>query len=271
MDLDEIAELALQQFQEKQQQQKSLDIRGAATHSESVSCQVDEQPQPLLVAKTEDGELKGDASSEQSGAPQKTGAMSASQYRQRQRLGIQPEAPSYHDEVATKLAQRYPKLLSPSQAMDDDKEHQNEQQQQRREPLREPCQMPAIASGDSQAGGGGSQPRLVKTIEHYTFADGEDVVSIYVNFETDLWPGASNYISEPNVKVDCKASSLDVWLDSVPVSPQNLQHLAVWRLSLSPLFSRVEPSLLEVKFRSKKLTLRLTKVKAGPWKKVLKS
>merc|ERR1712054_77940 len=114
---------------------------------------------------------------------------------------------------------------------------------------------------------GDDQGRLVKTIEHYTFADGEDSVNFYIHFDKDLFPGAAGFIKDSQVKVLSKATALDIRLEDVPVSEKNASLLAEWRLSLSPLFSRVENSLTTHKVRNGKLSVKLFKSKSGPWKK----
>lgn len=126
----------------------------------------------------------------------------------------------------------------------------------------ERSQMPAVAAE--------SDGHLVKTIEHYTFADGDDTVSFYIYFDKDLWDGASKFISENQVKVESHATSLRIRLDGVPVSDRSLETLAEWRLNLSPLFSRVEPMMTTHKVRSGKLSVKLAKAKNTPWKKGVK-
>merc|ERR1719401_2185297 len=78
----------------------------------------------------------------------------------------------------------------------------------------ERSQMPAIASNKGDG-------HLIKTIEHYSFADGDDTVSFYVHFDKDLWEGASSFIGESQVRVESHATSLDIRLEGVPVSKQS--------------------------------------------------
>mmetsp|Transcript_10509 Transcript_10509/g.23875 ORF Transcript_10509/g.23875 Transcript_10509/m.23875 type:complete len:273 (-) Transcript_10509:103-921(-) len=124
-------------------------------------------------------------------------------------------------------------------------------------------QMPAVSDPSSDG-------QLVKTIEHYTFADGEESVQFYISFDKDLWNGATKYITEQCIEVSSKSSSLEIRLLNVPVSERTLDVLATWRLQLSPLFSRVEPSLTTWKVRNGKLSVKLNKSKAGSWKKGVK-
>merc|ERR1712100_265936 len=65
----------------------------------------------------------------------------------------------------------------------------------RREALRDldRSQMPAVASSE-----GGL---LKKTIEHYTFVDEEDTAKFSVDFDRDLFPGASAFVTEENIHV----------------------------------------------------------------------
>lgn len=134
----------------------------------------------------------------------------------------------------------------------------------RQEALRdlERSQMPAVAD---EADG-----RLVKTIEHYTFADGDDSVNFYVSFDKDLWEGASRFVKLEGVKVTSKSTSLEIRLQDVPVGERNLETFAEWRLVLSPLFSRVEAAMTTHRLRNGKLSVKLFKAKAGPWKKGVK-
>lgn len=197
------------------------------------------------------------------------GPMTSAQYRQQQARGIKPEAgnmktPPTYEEF---LAVNFPHLL-------EDESKKKEERQQPEEPLTEEerlrlealseldrSQMPPCADVNGQ---------LVKTIEHYTFADGEDNVSFYVYFDKDLWPGAAKFIQESQVKVESRATSLEIRLQDVPVSEKLTETLAEWRLSLSPLFSRVEPTLTTHKVRNGKLSIKLCKAKSGPWKKGVK-
>lgn len=123
-------------------------------------------------------------------------------------------------------------------------------------------QMPAVA--------GGSQGGLAKTIEHYTFADDENMVSFSICFDRDLWDGASKYITDGQVKVESKASSLEIRLRDVPVSDRASESLAEWRLTLSPLFAHVEPSMTRHKVRNGRLSVKLVKTRSGSWKKGVK-
>lgn len=119
-------------------------------------------------------------------------------------------------------------------------------------------QMPAV----------GEAGHLVKTIEHYTFSDGEDAANFYINFDKDLWDGASEWVCFNKVKVVSKATSVDIRLDAVPIGVS--QPTAEWRLNLSPLFSRIEASMTTYKVKNGKLSIKVFKSKAGEWKKGLK-
>merc|ERR1712194_763994 len=122
--------------------------------------------------------------------------------------------------------------------------------------------MPAVAVSE------GSRP--VKTIEHYTFADGEDSVNFAVSFDKDLWAGAAKCIEEAQVHVDIKATSLEIRIVDVPLSADAADTLVDWRLNLAPLFSRVEPLMSKHRLRNGKLTVTLAKTRAGAWKKGVK-
>lgn len=204
--------------------------------------------------------------------------MTGAEFRQQQALGTSPElgsqtrAPSYEEF----LAAHYPHLLQQEENQNEKRQQEQLQQQQTEVPPSEEellrlqalqefgrSQMPAVADKDHEG-------LLVKTIEHYTFADGEDHVNFYVHFDKDLFPGAAAFIHENQVNVVSRATSLDIRLQDVPVSEKNTGLLAEWRLSLSPLFSRVEYSLTSHKVRNGKLSIKLFKSKNGQWKKGVK-
>mmetsp|Transcript_58291 Transcript_58291/g.102061 ORF Transcript_58291/g.102061 Transcript_58291/m.102061 type:complete len:291 (+) Transcript_58291:100-972(+) len=196
--------------------------------------------------------------------------MTGAQYRHQQALGVKPEmgnckAPPSYEEF---LAANFPHLV------EDENKKKSEERQEPEEPLTEEerlrlealkeldrSQMPACKDSSGQ---------LVKTIEHYMFADGEDHASFYIYFDKDLWPGASKFIQESQVKVESRATSLEIRLQDVPVSDKITETLAEWRLNLSPLFSKVEPTLTTHKVRNGKLSIKLCKAKSGPWKKGVK-
>lgn len=200
------------------------------------------------------------------------GKMDAETYRQRQSAGLKPEGgsskapPSYQNF----LSKHYPHLAKEKEEAEINAaklivrpEPISEDEKMRLEALKEleRSQMPAIA-----ADGG----VLTKTIEHYTFSDADDVATIYVSFDKDLWDGASKFVTFESIKVDCTATTLDIILQGVPVSDRSLETLAEWRLHLQPLFSRVEPVMTSHKLRNGKLSVKLCKVKNGSWKKALK-
>jgi hypothetical protein len=198
--------------------------------------------------------------------------MTGAEYRQQQALGVKPEmvkAPPTYEEF---LAANFPHLL---QEEEEAKQKKTVRQQPdvplteedilRLEALKEldRSQMPAVADKDVDG-------LLVKTIEHYTFADGEDNASFYVSFDKDLFPGAAAFVQETQVKIESRATSLEIRLQEVPVSEKTPTVLAEWRLTLSPLFGRVEPSMTTHKVKNGKLSIKLCKAKVGPWKKGVK-
>lgn len=210
--------------------------------------------------------------------------MGPAEYRERQAKGLKPEGvgakgkPSYEEF----LAAHYPHILEEKRekerkaAAQQEKNRQQEMDAQVAKSLSEAdvkllealndnerSQMPAVV--DKEQGG-----RLVKAIEHYTFADGDDTASFYVTFNKDLWEGASEHIQTDQIHVDSKATSLEIKLEGVPVSAKNPTVLADWRLDLKPLFGRVEPLLTTYKVKGGKLSIKVSKAKSGPWKKGVK-
>jgi len=198
--------------------------------------------------------------------------MDGKEWRTRQEKGLRPEIANANIQppgMAELMSQCQPFPRPLPGERDEQQEGAGEAPLSQDEALREKAlkdlersQMPAVAA---EEGG-----QLVKTIEHYSFADGEDIATFYVHFDKDLWDGASKHISEGQVKVDSKASSLEICLKDVPVSERTLQTLADWRLSLSPLFGRVEPMMTTQKMKNGKLTVKLAKAKNTPWKKGVK-
>jgi len=200
------------------------------------------------------------------------GPMTGVQFRQQQAFGVKPElantqagAPPTYEEF---LAANYPHLLQQEDikqrwSNDQAEVPPTQEEMLRVEALKEldRSQMPAVQGEDGL---------LVKTIEHYTFADSEDCVNFYVYFDKDLFPGAADFIQASQVKVESRSTSLDIRLQDVPVNAKNAGLLAEWRLTLSPLFSRVEASLTTHKVRNGKLSIKLYKAKQGAWKKGVK-
>lgn len=194
--------------------------------------------------------------------------MDGNEWRSRQEKGLKPEvanAALQPPGMAELLAQCRPTPKEPQENRREDVEEEaqpSEEDLLRQEALKdlERSQMPAVAA----------EGKLVKTIEHYSFADGEDTATFYIHFDKDLWDGAAKHISEAQVKVNSKASSLDICLQGVPVSEKCLQICPDWRLSLSPLFGRVEPMMTTHKVKNGKLTVKLAKAKNTPWKKGVK-
>ncbi|CAK0881941.1 unnamed protein product [Prorocentrum cordatum] len=62
-------------------------------------------------------------------------------------------------------------------------------------------------------------------------------------------------------EVESKASSLEIRLRDVPVSDRASESLAEWRLTLSPLFAHVEPSMTRHKVRNGRLSVKLVKTR----------
>mmetsp|Transcript_69701 Transcript_69701/g.168627 ORF Transcript_69701/g.168627 Transcript_69701/m.168627 type:complete len:265 (-) Transcript_69701:81-875(-) len=196
--------------------------------------------------------------------------MDGKEWRKRQEKGLKPEVANANIQppgMAELMAQCQPfprPLLGQGREQEEAEASPSQDELLRQQALKdlERSQMPAVA-----AEGGG---RLVKTIEHYAFADSEDIATFYVHFDKDLWDGASKHITEAQVKVDSKAGSLEILLQGVPVSEKSQQTLADWRLTLSPLFGRVEPLMTTQKMKNGKLTVKLAKAKNIPWKKGVK-
>lgn len=138
----------------------------------------------------------------------------------------------------------------------------SEEEQLRLEVLSEleRSQMPAVHKDDGI---------LLKTIEHYTFADSAEVATIYIELDKDLFEGAAASVSEANVEVTTRETDVTIVLHGVPAS-KTVAALADWRLHLSPLFHSVEPSETKWKLRKGKVSVRLKKRKMQDWRKLLK-
>eukprot|EP00419_Tripos_fusus_P003180 CAMPEP_0172683390 /NCGR_PEP_ID=MMETSP1074-20121228/18813_1 /TAXON_ID=2916 /ORGANISM="Ceratium fusus, Strain PA161109" /LENGTH=218 /DNA_ID=CAMNT_0013502231 /DNA_START=10 /DNA_END=666 /DNA_ORIENTATION=+ len=121
-------------------------------------------------------------------------------------------------------------------------------------------QMPAISYGDGV---------LLKTIEHYTFADTAEVATIYIELDKDLWNGASDCVTDASVDVACRESEVTITLQGVPTA-RAASTLANWRLHLAPMFHSVVPELTSWRLRNGKVSIKLKKKKAQDWRKVLK-
>lgn len=197
------------------------------------------------------------------------GPMDAAEYRAREVRQAQQEAesapadmlPNYED-----IAKQYSKTPEggPTKARSEDERPLTEEHL-RHQALNESerSQMPAVQAKDGET-------TLLKTIEHYMFADSEETASFYVTFNKDLWEGASKFVTDSQVTVNSTATTLDIRLQGVPVSEKCIDSLAEWRLTLAPLFSRVEPMLTTHKIRNGKLSVKLAKSKSGSWKKGVK-
>lgn len=270
----DIAELAFKEFQAK--------LRAAPRGETSPAPGPREAPRPAEtfahagMALTKEELLEGMAAEEEQRRQAKGRLMDAAEYRKRQDGGAKPEAamanratPLSLDEIMAKYQPQRPD----GQTQDEEPEQwrrrcreqvMSEEELQRHRILQElnRSQMPAVAKDDDGA--------LVKTIEHYSFADGEDAASFYVQFDKDLWEGASKFVEVGQVQIDSKPNSLEIRLLGIPVSERALDRLAEWRLSLSPLFSRVEPAMTTWKVKGGKLVVKLAKSKTGAWKKGVK-
>jgi len=202
--------------------------------------------------------------------------MDPAEYRRRQEAGLRPEMASSMPSEARQTPLSYDELLKQyyPHHLDQEADVQvanvgsapqvspTEDELQRLEVLQamERSQMPAVADGAGF---------LVKTIEHYAFSDAEDSASFSINFDKDLWEGASSFVQVSQVRIDSSATSLEIRLQGIPVADR-MDVLADWRLVLSPLFARVEPSMTTHKVRGNKLTVKLAKSKQGAWKKGVK-
>eukprot|EP00747_Dinoflagellata_sp_TGD_P187253 gnl/TRDRNA2_/TRDRNA2_44813_c0_seq1.p1 gnl/TRDRNA2_/TRDRNA2_44813_c0~~gnl/TRDRNA2_/TRDRNA2_44813_c0_seq1.p1 ORF type:complete len:288 (+),score=73.48 gnl/TRDRNA2_/TRDRNA2_44813_c0_seq1:66-929(+) len=120
-------------------------------------------------------------------------------------------------------------------------------------------QMPAI-----HADGG----TVIKTIEHYAFADSDDVATIYIELDKDLYEGAAACVKEDMIEAIAKDTEATIWVRGVPAS-QTVATTVDWRLHLSPLCHSVDSAVV-VKLRKGKISVKLKKRKKQPWKKVLK-
>jgi len=124
----------------------------------------------------------------------------------------------------------------------------------------ERSQMPAVKKDDGLP---------VKTIEHYTFSDSSDVASISIEFDKDLFEGASGFVSDNNVEVSTQDSEVTILLHGLPAS-KTIASLCDWRLHLAPLFHTVDPDETKWKIRKGKLSVKLKKRKMQDWRRVLK-
>lgn len=138
----------------------------------------------------------------------------------------------------------------------------SEEEQLRLEVLAEldRSQMPAVHQED-----GG----LLKTIEHYTFADSNDAATISIELDKDLFEGAAAHVVVENIEVVTHDTEVTILLHKVPAS-KTVSTLADWRLHLSPLFHSVEPDGTTYKVRKGKVSVKLKKKKMQEWRRVLK-
>merc|ERR1712113_574409 len=112
----------------------------------------------------------------------------------------------------------------------------------------------------------GEDGNLLKTIEHYTFADTNEVATISIDLDKDLFEGAAGFVMEQNVEVSTRESDVTIMLRSVPAS-KTVTALVDWRLHLSPLFHSVEPGGTTWKIRKGKVSVKLKKRKAQEWRR----
>mmetsp|Transcript_55177 Transcript_55177/g.170877 ORF Transcript_55177/g.170877 Transcript_55177/m.170877 type:complete len:246 (+) Transcript_55177:104-841(+) len=138
----------------------------------------------------------------------------------------------------------------------------SEEEQLRLEVLAEleRSQMPAVQQEDGL---------LLKTIEHYTFADTMEVATISIDLDKDLFEGAAAHVTEANVEVTTRDSEVTILLHGVPAS-KTVAALADWRLHLAPLFHTVDEEGTSWKVRKGKVSVRLRKRKQQEWRRVLK-
>jgi len=268
---DDIAALAFKEYQAKQKSSKpgvtgypSPDLK-----SDDASTGTITREQLLDGIAKEAEELKACK-----------GPMEPAEYRRRQELAARPEmaetpasallaepekrtTPLSYEELLRRYHQPPdPKAQSePCEAEAEKAPSQEDMQRLERLKAMSRSQMPAVESEGVPS----------KTIEHYTFADGEDSVCFSISLDKDLFDGASSFLkNNQQVKVSCTATSLDIRFQDIPVSSLTPETMVEWRLTLSPLFSRIEPLLTTHKVKGGKLSVKLVKSKVGQWKKGVK-
>lgn len=270
---DDIAALACQAYQAKQEPGPALAAGGyAASLAGQGEAASSRSPGPSLSREELLEGLAKEARAQKALEP-----MDAAEYRQRQESGLQPELPRHpnrqaplsYDELL-KQYQPQQQALQNSEAADEQRPRVEEvpptpEELQRLEVLKamERSQMPAVADGAGN---------LARTIEHYTFSDAEDTASFSVNIDKDLWDGASGFLRDhqSQVVVDSRATCVEITVQDIPLSAKQPEALARWKLTLSPLFGRIEPSMTTHKVRRNKLTVKLFKSRVCPWKKGVK-
>jgi len=138
----------------------------------------------------------------------------------------------------------------------------SEEEQMRLEVLAEldRSQMPAVHQEDGI---------LLKTIEHYTFADSNEAATISIELDKDLFEGAAAHVALENIEVVTTDTEVTILLHKVPAS-KTVAALADWRLHLSPLFHSVDPDGTTFKVRKGKVSVKLKKKKMQEWRRVLK-
>lgn len=259
LETSDIASLAFKEFQAKQ---KSSASGGAGYGPSAISAfKADEASTGTL---TREQLLQGIAKEAKEQKACK-GPMEPAEYRRRQELAARPELAetpasallAEPEKRSTPLSyeelRRYHQPPAVKARSEEDKVSQSQDEfgkapgdeMQRLEMLKGMArsQMPAVDSEGLPS----------KTIEHYTFADGEDSVSFSISLDKDLFDGAASFLKESNqVKVSCRATSLDIRIQDVPVSLVAPETLVEWKLTLSPLYSRVEPLLTTYKVRGGK-------------------
>lgn len=169
------------------------------------------------------------------------------------------EYPSY-SELA---AEQYERELMREQLEEIEAAKLSEDEISRREVLAEldRSQMPAVCTQEGL---------LRKTIEHYVFEDGDDTVTLSVKLDEHLFPGASAYVTEDKIQVKTLPTELHMSLVGVPANSKATEQLAEWKLSLVPLWGKVDPPLTSYKLRKGKVVVKMSKIKGQAWKKILR-
>merc|ERR1719369_2596632 len=138
----------------------------------------------------------------------------------------------------------------------------NREEELRREVLAEldRSQMPAVRTAEGA---------LQKSIEQYLFADAEDLATISVDLDKDLFEGAAEFVSDQNVEVVSKDNEVTILLRGLPAS-RTVATPAEWKLHLGPLFHSVDPDQTKWRIRKGKLSVKLCKRKKQEWRRLVK-
>jgi len=121
-------------------------------------------------------------------------------------------------------------------------------------------QMPAIRTAEGL---------LQKAIEHYLFADAEDLATISIELDKDLFEGAAEFVSDQNVEVTTKETEVTILIRGLPAS-KTVATPAEWKLHLGPLFHSVDPDRTKWRIRKGKLSVKLCKRKKQEWRRLVK-